>query len=334
MDQYALRKTLSDRVWQATHHQPENVLATFNNPVPTAARAWLCAAAKHLGVKKAEQQQFAASGRLRLDALDVVAICQREAPVPLWLVVGFLQPPAALHPEVWQEALLRASDVAMGLSGIALSLDEKGQTRLTLRLSFDIWQDAEALAEKLNDVNSLASSLTDLLLSAAGTQQPSAYTRDSAPVEDWVSEWRQTTSLRLDELAEQAISHRWHYSLLHQAIAQLELPPTRYRLEGCCGILSFPERQFTLLADGDRRHLLISTPLALDFTPGAAQQRLLQANSELMVLTNCSLALCGEMLCLVCRWDTLGLDGSDLASWLADLMTLSVAIDRREPTAA
>ncbi len=334
MDQHALRKNLSDRVWQATHLQPDNTQATFDNPVPAAAKPWLCAAAKHLGVKKADRQQFAASGRLRLDALDVVAICQREAPVPLWLVVGFLQPPAALHPEVWQEALLRASDVAMGLSGIALSLDEKGQTRLTLRLSFDIWQDAEALAERLNDLHSLASSLTDLLLSAAGEQPPSTSTRDVAPVEDWVTEWRQTASLRLDELAEQAISHRWHYSLLHQALTLLDLPPSRYRLEGCCCILNFPERQFTVLADGDRRHLLISTPLSLDFTPGSAQQRLLQANSELMVLTNCSLALCGEKLCLVCRWDTLGLDGSDLASWLADLMTLSVAIDRREQTAA
>ncbi len=331
MDQHALRKAISDRVWQTSHQQEESSDG-LENPLPSSAQEWLRAAAEQFGVDGAEQRQFASTGLLRLEALHVMLICQSEEPVPLWLAVGWLATPEALHPDVWQEALLRANDVAMAQSGIGLSLEENGNALLTKRLPPDSYGDADELASVMNDFNSLSSSLIDLLLSLG--QQQAEEPENTPPLPGWIAGWQQQMAERVDTLARQAIATEWHYPLMREAFSHLELSDSNYLLEGCFCTLRFPERLISVLADGDRRHLLLSTPLDLDPSPGPHQRQYLLANRELKVLTQCSLALCGEHICLVSRWDSQGLDGEEFASWLADFMTLSVAFDRREQTAA
>lgn len=322
MDRQALLKTVTDRAWHATHPPTVNAAApTLQNPLPVGSHAWLQAAAAQFGVDEKAQQQFATTGLLRLDALHVVMICQSEDPVPLWLVVGYLRTPQAIHSETWQQLLLRANGVAMAMNGISLSLDEQGTTLLTRRLAFDAVDDALALAAILNDIDALAASLIDLLLSLG---QPEATQQaDKTPaLPGWVMGWQQQTALKIDALAEQALAARWHYPLVQQAVAALELPATQYQLNGCLCSLRFPEREIAITADGDGRHLFLSTPLELKKDDA---RRLLVANGDLQPLTHCSLGLYQEEVSLLCRWDSLGLGGLDLAEWLANLMTLTMA---------
>lgn len=331
MDRHGLQRTIHDRIWQASRQQDES--ASWSTPLPESAKEWLEAAAGQFGVDEAQQQQFASTGLLRLDALHFILVCQSEAPVPMWLAVGILPAPDALHPEVWQEALLRANDVAMAMNGISLSLDQQGSALLTRPLAFDLPDQPDALASVMNDFNSLASSLIDLLLSLAQPQATAA-PEQASPPPDWVTGWQQQMTERMDALAQKALATSWHYPLLQQTIALLELSGESYLLDGCFCKLSFPERPISVLADADRRHLLVSAPLDLDISPGDEQRRYLLANQELRLFTHCSLALCGERLCLVSRWDSLGLKGEDFAGWLADFMTLTVAFDRRRQHAA
>lgn len=334
MDQQALQKAVSDRVWQAIRQPDQPVKsAGLQNSVPESAHSWLCSAAQHFGADESQQQEFATTGLLALDALHVIMICQSEEPVPLWLAFGCLAAPDALRPEVWREALLRINDVAMAMNGISLSVEETGTATLIKRLPTEMIDSPDELATLMNDFNSLSSSLVDLILSFG--QQPSQETsavQTTPPIPEWVAGWQQKTASRTDALVRQAVKTEWHYPLIHQALLHLRLSGDHALFEGCFCQLRFPERIMAITADGDRRHLLISTPLDLEPIPAASQLHCLQANGELYVLTNCSLTLCGETIHLVSRWDTQGLDGEDFASWLADFMTLSVAFDRRHQT--
>ncbi|WP_158781894.1 type III secretion system chaperone [Pantoea sp. BAV 3049] len=325
MDRHLL-KTISDRVWQASHPQVETRDSLTENALPESSRAWLQAAASQFAVDQPRQEEFARTGVIKLTALHLVTICQSEVPVPLWLVAGWLQKPQALHPESWQEALLRVNDVAMAMSGIAISVDEHGNTLLLKRLAFDAVGDADALAEVMNDVDSLAASLVDLLLSL-GQISPEPE-EPVPPLPEWIAGWQQQTARQSDALAQQALQTEWHHPLLQQTIGLLGLPTTRYIEDGCFGLLHFPERSIEIIACADQRHLSLSTPLNLTLSA----KELLSVNSELQVLTNCAFALSGEKICLVCRWDTTGLDAEAFAGWLADFMTLCVAFDRRELT--
>lgn len=321
MDRQALLKTVADRAWQATHSSKEPVITPrLQNPLPVSSRAWLQAAAEQFGVDEQIQQQFAETGLLQLDALHVVMICQSEEPVPLWLAVGYLRTPA-VNLATWQQVLLRANGVAMAMNGISLSLNEQGVTLLTRRLAFDTLDDAVALAEILNDFDALAASLIDLLFSL-GQPDSAQKENDTPALPAWIAGWQQQTALKIEALAEQALAAQWHYPLMQQAIAALQLPASRYNLDGCFCSLRFPEREIAVTADGDGRHLFLSTPLALE---ADSASQLLAANGDLQLLTNCSLGLCDEQVSLLSRWDTLGMDGIDLAEWLANLMTLTMA---------
>ncbi|MEM6051392.1 hypothetical protein AAH450_12545 [Erwinia sp. P7711] len=334
MDQQGLERTIRDRMWQASHQQDKSVRTDgWQNPLPDSAKAWLMAAAAQFGVDEAQQQQFASTGLIRLDALHLILICQSEKPVPMWLAVGILPEPEALHPEVWQEALLRTNDVAMAMNGISLSLDPQGSALLTRPLAFDLPGQPDALAGVMNDFNSLASSLIDLLLSL-GQPETTGAPEEAPPLPGWIAGWQQQLAERMDALSREALTTDWHYPLLQQTFTLLGLARESYLLEGCFCKLSFPERPLSVLADGDRRHLLISAPLDLEISPGDEQRHYLVANQELRLFTHCSLTLCGERICLVSRWDSLGLEAADLAGWLADFMTLTVAFDRRHQSAA
>lgn len=333
MDQQGLERTIRDRIWQASHQQDENARAgAWHNPLPESAKEWLIAAAAQFDVDEAQQQLFASSGVIRLDALHIILICQSEAPVPMWLAVGILPAPDALHPEVWLEALLRANDVAMAMNGISLALDRQGSALLTRPLAFDLPGQPDALASVMNDFNSLASSLIDLLLSLG--QPQAAAPEEALPLPGWIAGWQQQLTERMDALARQAIATDWHYPLLQQTFALLGLSHESYFLDGCVCKLSFPERPIFVVADADRRHLSVSAPLDLEISPGDEQRHYLLANHDLRLFTHCSLALCGETICLVSRWDSLGLMGADFAGWLADFMTLTVAFDRCRQSAA
>ncbi|WP_380184579.1 type III secretion system chaperone [Kalamiella sp. sgz302252] len=324
MDRQTLLKTVAERAWQASHPSAESpVTPTLQNPLPVASHAWLRAAAAQFDADEPAQQQFAETGLLQLDALHVVVICQSEEPVPLWLAVGYLRTPQAIHPETWQQLLLRANGIAMAMNGISLSLDEQGTTLLTRRLAFDAIDNAVALAEIMNDLDALAASLIDLLFSPGQPDATQEASEEPSPP-DWVAGWQQQTALKIDALAEKALAAQWHYPLMQQTITALQLPAAQYSLNGCLCSLRFPERDIAVTADGNGRHLFLATPL--DLNPDSARQFLL-ANGDLQLLTHCSLGLYDEQVSLLSRWDSFGLDGIDFAEWLANFMTLTQAFN-------
>lgn len=332
MDQYALRKSVSQRAFDARHPgaQAAPTAAQLDNALPASARDWLQQAAAQFGVADSEQRTFSRHGLLKLHALQVVMVCQSEEPLPLWLACGFMPAPPELHPDAWHQALLSANALSMGLNGISLGIDEKGNAQLTHRLAVDDVGDASALAALLNDFNSLASSLLDLLLSAASAAATPAVDAPAPPVRalpGWIAGWQQTVAGHLDNSVREALSANWHHPLLQAAREILALPAERLQLSGPLAELYLPERQISLTADGNGRHLLIMLPLTLPAPQGKALQTQLLASQGLFVMTNCTLVLNAEQYCLCSRWDSFGLDGPALAAWLADMMTLAVALE-------
>ncbi|QKJ85769.1 hypothetical protein PMPD1_0797 [Paramixta manurensis] len=304
------------------HQRHQSTAATWDNPLPPEAKEWLLQAALHYGVSHTQAARFAAEGRITLDALTVVMVCLRHEPVPFWLALGYLPPPGELHPTVWHHALLRSNDVAMAMNGSSFGIDNGGNAILTKPLPFDSPEDAGQLAACLNDFNTLASSLTDLLLELKPPAQPAASPAQHQP------------SSPDDRLMEQAMLKTWHVPLMTQ-VCEVLGPAARLSVyDGCLCAIDFPERQITLLGDGDERHLLIATAVSARFSEEKMHPELLRANSELMALSQCAFSLSSSGVSLLSRLDSQALNANDIAGWLADFMTLATACDLSPSAAA
>ncbi len=337
MNQLEIHKTLQQRIHQASQlsgyaHPFAGGKAPSPPPssLPSHAYSWLHNAALQFDASSTDAIAFAQQGMLTLDALTVVLLCLREEPVPLWIMMGYLRTPREIHPDAWQEALLRANDIAMAMNGSSFGLDEQGNTFLMKPLAFDIVDDVDALALSMNDANTLASCLIDSLLSLG---QPSPLNADEnnadpAPLPE-PDQRRQSLLLHqeIDLRSAAAIQKQWHIPLMLAACKTLGSVVSLSPQESCVSVLSFPERKIIVIADGDERHLLVSTPMTSFPHPGYTPRHLLLANNNLMALAHCSFSLSSSGTSLLARWDTYGLDGSDFASWLADFMTLATACE-------
>ncbi|MBD1552322.1 type III secretion system chaperone [Pseudomonas sp. C2L11] len=313
-----------------TRNHPTADMASGLPPLPTEAHPWLTAVAKTLGLTGRTAETFTRYGLLTVPSLNILMLCQQAEPAR-WSLLGFVQPPAGISTLLWSEALLRANCVAMALDTCVWGQDEKGVTVLAKQLPFYQYNDCQAVVEAIEQMEALSSSLLVTVVAAAqaSTDAPEQPSSDMTPVSPQLDLLGQ----RLDSMAERAIDAQWHKPLIEQALTALKvaLPGQAF---GSVGALKVDKRFIEVIADPDERHLLLSTSVGVSISTAAQRSAALQTNLYLMTGAHCGLALAPGGATLQSRWDCTGLDGNDLAAWLADFMTLACALDAGDPPAA
>ncbi|RWR00875.1 hypothetical protein ED28_15585 [[Pantoea] beijingensis] len=294
----------------------------LENPLPPQAKKGLHEAALRYGASSAQASLFSAEGRITLDAITVTMVCLRSEPVPFWLLIGYLPPPQALHLAVWHHALLRSNEVSMAMNGSSFGIDQAGNAILTKPLLFNSPEDIDELATCLNDFNTLASSLIDLLLSL---KAPEVHASPVPTASEQTGEAIQ--------LAQKQMHKTWHNPLMVQLCEELGPAARLSVLHDFLCVIDLPERQITLIGDGDERHLLVATPVHQRFSEEKMHVGLLRANSELMPLSHCAFSLSSAGISLLSRQNSDGQSSAELASWLADFVTLATACDLPPPAA-
>jgi hypothetical protein len=302
--------------------------STLNDlpPLGDDTRSWLTEVARALGLSPQAAASFARYGMLTLSPLNVIMIRQQEEP-PRWSLLGFIQPPTGISPLLWSEALLRANCVSMALDTCAWAQDASGATLLVKQLPFYHHNDSQALIKAIEQMQALGDSLLVTLTAAAqaGENPPEQPSPDMAPANSQLAKLGE----KVDAIAEQQIHNQWHRRLLEQAFTALQIPLPG-RAFGSVGSLKVNDRYIDIIADPDQRHLLLSTPVAVALNRTEQRGAALQSNLYLMTGAQCGVALAPAGASLQARWDSTGLDGNDLASWLVGFVMLAVGIDSNQ----
>jgi hypothetical protein len=261
---------------------------------------------------------------LTLEIVRLMVFCQEQSP-PRWSVLGYPFIPSGVPAGLWYEALLRANSVAMAAQTCAFALDDQSTSVLVAQLPFHIYGNAQALAQILADMDELASGLATTVSAAAhiGSVLHSPPSPDMAPVN---SELAQLGN-RVDALATEQMGAQWHRPLLEQALLELGLAVPKAPF-GSVGAFKLGKRFVELIAAPDQRSLLLSTPVSVQLKTLQQRRAALQTSFYLLTGTHCSITLAPNGASLQSRWDATGLDGKDLAAWLADFVTLAISIDR------
>ncbi|WLH36485.1 CesT family type III secretion system chaperone [Pseudomonas sp. FP2196] len=295
----------------------------LDTPLPEAAAAWLFNAAKHLGIAEQPARDFASSGELQLPGLTLQLTRWQSEPVTQWIVLAQLPRPDNLTPLLWNELLLRANCSISAMSACVGALDERGHGLLVSRLAYRPYSDHPGLASELDQLIAVAESLVagaTALSSATGHSEPSSVapppsSPDTAPA------------------AKAAMEQRWHRPLLIQALQRLGIePPPAAHLQ-TVGVIRIGARSFEVIADGDQRNVLVSTPIDTPLRSAVQREQALRANLQLMLLTGCAVALAPQGSCLQSRWDSTGLDGEAFADWLLDVAQLADSFVAPSPAA-
>jgi hypothetical protein len=279
------------------------------------ARPWLQSAALHLGLSAAEVRNFANSGLLQLPGLAIQLQPWRDTPEPQWLALGLLSRPNDVSPLLWNELLLGGNCAMSAISACAAAIDERGHGLLVNRLSAQPYSDTTQLGEALAVLIAVAESLI-----AGATALSARTSRSETQVEP------PSTPVMMAS-GKAAMTHKWHRSLLVQALQHLgnTTPPENI---DTVGMIRIGKQTLEIIADGDERHLLVSTAINSPLHSNSQRELALRANLELMTLTGCAVALTPKGACLQARWDCKGLDGMALGDWLGDFAQLAGAIGR------
>lgn len=292
-------------------------------PIPDAATPWLLNAAKHLGVAPQQARDFARSGELQLPGLTLQVILWQTEPFAQWIVLAQLPRPETLSPLQWNELLLRANCAISAMSACTGALDERGHGLLAKRLGYQAYSDHPGLAAELDHLIAVAESLV-----AGATALPSGPVRAEttpgpAPASNPVTA----------PAAKAAMGQHWHRPLLMQALQQLGIAAPPEAQIQTVGVIRLGARSFEVIADGDQRHLLVSTIIEAPLRSAAQRELALRANLQLMLLSGCAVALAPQGSCLQTRWDCTGLDGEAFADWLLDVARLADSFVAPSPAA-
>jgi len=286
------------------------------SPIDPLARPWLQSAALHLGLSAAEAKNFANCGLLQLPGLAIQLQPWRDAPQPQWLALGLLSRPNDVSPLLWNELLLRSNCAMSAISTCAAAIDEQGQGLLVNRLSMQAYSDTEQLGEALAVLIALAESLI-----AGATALSTRPTHSETLAEPPSTPTRPASG-------KDAIAHSWHRSFLVQALQHLGNTTPAQTID-TIGVIRIGKQSLEIIADGNERHLLISTAINSPLHSSSQRTLALRANLELMTLTGCAVALAPHGACLQARWDSKGLDGIALGDWLGDFAQLAGAMGSR-----
>jgi hypothetical protein len=280
------------------------------------ARPWLQSAALYLGLSAVEAGHFVNSGLLQLPGLVIQLQPWRDTPQPQWLALGLLSRPNDVSPLLWNELLLRSNCAMSAISACAAAIDERGHGLLVNRLSMQPYSDTTQLGEALAVLIALAESLIAgaTALSTGATRSETLAEPPSTPV--------------LLASSKAAMAHRWHRSLLVQALQHLGNTTPAQSIDSV-GVIRIGKQPLEIIADSDERHLLVSTAINSPLHSSSQRKLALRANLELMTLTGCAVALAPQGACLQARWDSKGLDGIALGDWLGDFAQLAGAMGTR-----
>lgn len=280
------------------------------------ARPWLQSAASYLGLSAVEAGHFVNSGLLQLPGLAIQLQPWRDTPLPQWLALGLLSRPNDVSPLLWNELLLRGNCAMSAISACAAAIDERGHGLLVNRLSMQPYSDTTQLGDALAVLIALAESLIAgaTALSTGATHSETLAEPPSTPA--------------LHAYSKAAMTHRWHRSLLVQALQHLGNTTPAQSIDSV-GVIRISKQSLEIIADSDERHLLVSTAINSPLHSGSQRKLALRANLELMTLTGCAVALAPQGACLQARWDSKGLDGIALGDWLGDFAQLADAMGTR-----
>jgi hypothetical protein len=291
--------------------------------IDAEARPWLKAAAEALDQRANAVSQFARTGMISLEAVNIVMFCQQASP-PRWTLLGYVRPPAGVPPLLWNEALLRANCVSMAMDTCAFGIDAQGSAVMVKQIPTYHYDDVQRLTEALVHMRDLAMSLR-ITVHAVATAGSVAHEPPSADMSPATQELAQLKT-SMDDLAKRELSVQWHRPLLEQTLRALDLPVPRQAF-GSVGAFKLGKRYVEVVAAPDKRHLLLSTAVNLPLITLAQRQAALETNLYLMTGAHCGLALAPEGASLQSRWDASDLDGEDLAGWLVDFIALATAIE-------
>lgn len=282
-------------------------------PLSEQTNTWLLEAAERLGIPSVQARAFSRSAQLPLPGLTLQLSLWQTSPVQQWVVLGLLPRPKGLPVEVWSELLLRSNCAISAMSSSSVSLNDSGDAVLVLRLISQPQHQREMLANELSHLLSVAESLVAGATALQGNQSGAP-----RPV---------TTAPRQGEHAEQqaqaAMNREWHRPLLIAALQHLDIAAPPFEQILTVGVIQANGRAYEVIADSDRQHLLISTPLATSLNTATQRERALLANLHLMMLTQTAVVLAPHGSALQARWNSTGLDGQAFAEWLLDFGQLA-----------
>jgi hypothetical protein len=298
--------------------------STFISPATlrhsTEAQHWLQEAALYLGVCDGEAQIFTETGLLRLPGMSIQLRLWHDEPVPQWLALGLLPRPPNVSVPLWNELLLRGNCTISAMGACTAALDDRGHAVLISRLT-----QAHSATCELGEQLALMIALAESLVGGATALGSGPFPSELPARPHTLPEVSQKAT------SQASIAHDWHLPLLAQTLHYLGDPTPLVHVE-TIGVIRIGPQHLEIIADGDKRHLLISTPIARSLHSSAQRDLALRANLELMALTGCTLALAPHGACLQGRWDSYGLDGYALGDWLGDIAQLATALGARSPS--
>jgi len=283
-------------------------------PLDKNVGAWLLEAGERLGVPPALARDFVRDGVLNLPGMTLQLSLWQTQPVPQWVALGLLQRPNGLPADTWSELLLRANCGVSAMSSCSLAMSETGEGLLVQRLASrpddaDGAHLSDELAHLLAVGESLVAAATVLNAGPGSAGIPAG----PVPVQP-------APSL---QSAQAALHQDWHRPLLISALQRLGISaPTPDQIH-TVGVINANGRTFEVIADGDRRHLLVSTPINTALRTSSQRERCLRANLQLILLTHSAVALAPHGSTLQARWNSTALNGEDFADWLLDFGVLA-----------
>lgn len=280
--------------------------------IPPQARVCFYNAARRLELSTGDAQRFADTGVMHLPGLSLHMQLWGETPAPQWYVVAALSRPDEVPPSLWNELLLRSNCSISAMSTCAVGIDEHGDAVLVNRLAIHPYSDFLYVADELALVIALAESLI------GGATALSTGNRADYP-QHFSSAARRPTE---HESIPVTLALNWHQSLIDQALRHLGSTQSLDSIETIC-VLRLGDQQLEVVADSDKRHLVVSTAIANVLRSDGQRALALGANLELMTLTGCTIAMAPHGACLQGRWDSRGLDGRALGNWLGDFSLLA-----------
>ncbi|AVS75503.1 type III secretion system chaperone [Paracidovorax cattleyae] len=301
-----------------------------STPSPTPA-AWLREAARRFGETEGAEP-FSEARSFEQDGIRYRPLRIEDAPQERWALVASQPCPAGVEEPVWTSLLLHLNAPSMALGSIGIGLDSAGRAVVVHGVPPSHVGDAALLAQDLFQLSYFSGMLRESALGVqhhlssmidahALRQAGSASGPEAAPPE------MPPLPPGLEATVQAQAGADWHRPLLGQALDELGAAASGTPGLPLGAIVRLQGKDIQIAACGDGRTLLLSAPLDRPLADSAERTAALQANVELMLIAGCALSLSPEGTFVQTRWDSAGMDGTDLAVQLDGFAALSASMD-------
>ncbi|AVS71731.1 hypothetical protein C8247_15730 [Paracidovorax avenae] len=293
--------------------------------------AWLREAARRFGETEGAEP-FSESRSFEQDGIRYSPLRIEDAPRERWVLVASQPCPAGVEEPVWTSLLLHLNAPAMALGSVGIGLDRTGRAVVVHGVPPSHVGDAALLAQDLFQLSYFSGMLRESALGVqhhlpsmieahALRQAGSASGPEAAPPE------MPPLPPGLEATVQAQAGADWHRSILRQALDELGAAASGTPDLPLGAIARLQGKDIQIAACGDGRTLLLSAPLDRALADSAGRTAALQANVELMLIAGCALSLSPEGTFVQTRWDSAGMDGTDLAVQLDGFAALAASMD-------